>query len=142
MWSGYEAKKRGFRVNDKSLEQVRAGALKAYLSHPKLQPTNRDALTDLRVNVIYLTFGMGAAGAPDAETAKFFDKAAAHLIEQQKEDRSWKVFIKKTKPDGSSHTFLMAPLIDSDDVTTLWALLTLNYREPAGISRERGYNRL
>lgn len=30
----------------------------------------------------------------------------------------------------------MPPLIDSDDVTTLWALLALNYREPAGISRE------
>lgn len=132
MWSGYEAKKRGFTINDKSLEEVRAGALKAYGTHPKLQPTNRDALTDLKINVIYLTFGMGVAGEPDAETAKFFDKAAAHLIEQQKEDGSWRVIIKKTTPQG----FLMPPLIDSDDVTTLWALLALNYREPSGISKE------
>src|SRR5437016_4265127 len=51
MWSGYEAKKRGFKVNEESLEKVRAGALKAYLGHPKLQPTNRDALTELRINV-------------------------------------------------------------------------------------------
>jgi hypothetical protein len=62
MWSGYEARKLGFRVNDQSLERVRGGALKAYLTHPRLQPTNRDARTDLRINVIYLTFGMGAAG--------------------------------------------------------------------------------
>lgn len=135
MWSGYEAKKRGFAVNDLALEQVRAGALKAYGTHPKLQPTNRDALTDLKINVIYLTFAMGATGEPDAETAKFFDKAAGHLLAQQKENGSWKVFIQKTTK-GVTTTFLMAPLIDSDDVTTLWALLFLNYREPAGISRE------
>src|SRR5947208_1433176 len=39
MWSGYEAKKRGFTVNDQSLAQVRAGALKAYTSHPTMRPT-------------------------------------------------------------------------------------------------------
>lgn len=136
MWSGYEAKKRGFGVNEKSLELVRAGALKAYNTHPKLKPTNRDVLTDLSINVIYLTFAMGAAGEPDAETAKLFDKAAAHLLEQQKDDGSWKVFIKKTNAQGVSTTFLMAPLIDSDDVTTMWALLALNYRKPAGIPKE------
>jgi len=129
MWSGYEARKRGFTVNEKSLEIVRAGALKAYGAHPKLQPTNRDVLNDLSINVIYLTFGMGAAGEPDAETAKFFDRAAAHLVDQQKENGSWKVFIKNA-PDG-----LMAPLLDSDDVTTMWALLALDYREPSGISK-------
>lgn len=136
MWSGYEAKKRGFTVDEDSLEQVRAGSLKAYGTHPKLKPTNRDVLTELSINVIYLTFGMGAAGEPDAETAKFFDRAAAHLVELQNEDGSWKVFIKKTTPEGVSTTFLMAPLIDSDDVTTLWALLALNYREPSGISKD------
>ena len=146
MWSGYEAKKRGFTVNEKSLELVRANALKAYSKHPTMRPTTRDVLNDLAINVIYLTFGMGAAGAPDAETAKFFDKAAAHLIEQQKEDGSWKVFITMTDgrpvpsstptPKGVTKTFLMPPLIDGDDVTTLWALLALNYREPAGISKQ------
>jgi hypothetical protein len=130
MWSGYEAKKRGFTVNEKSLAQVRAKSLKAYLTHPKMQPTSRDVMNDLAINVIYLTFGMGAAGEPDAETAKFFDKAAVHLLEQQKENGSWKVIIAKA-PDG-----FMAPLIDRDDVTTMWALLALNYREPAGISKD------
>jgi len=146
MWTGYEAKKRGFTVNDKSLEQVRVKYLKAYSKHPTLRPSNRDVLNDLAINVIYLTFGMGAAGEPDAETAQLFDKAAAHLLEQQKENGSWKVFIKKvdgkpvpsstTTPPGLSTTFLMAPLIDSDDVTTLWALLALNYREPSGVSKD------
>lgn len=146
MWSGYEAKKRGFVVNEESIEQVRANSLKAYSSHPKLQPTNRDLLNHLSINVIYLTFGMGAKGEPDLETAKFFDKAAAHLIEQQKEDGSWKVILKKfdgrpvpaskETPPEQTTTFLMAPLIDNDDVTTLWALLALNYREPAGISHK------
>ena len=149
MWSGYEAKKRGFIVNEKSLEQVRAISLKAYMKHPTMRPTSRDVLNDLAINVVYLTFGMGALGEPDAETAKFFDKAAAHLIEQQKEDGSWKVLIRSidgrpvpsstttpTTPQSVTKTFLMAPLIDSDDVTTLWALLALNYREPSGVSRE------
>lgn len=130
MWSGYEAKRHGFTVNDESLERVRTGMLKAYGTHPTLRPTTRDVLNDLSINVIYLTFGMGAAGEPDAETAKFFDKAAAHLIEQQQEDGSWKVYI-KSSPDGR-----MAPLLDSNEVTTLWALLSLNYREPAGIPRD------
>lgn len=130
MWSGYEARKRGFAVNEKSLGQVRAASLQAYSKHPTMRPTSRDVLNDLAINVTYLTFGMGAAGEPDDETAKFFDKAAAHLLEQQKENGSWKVFITKT-PDGR-----MAPIIDSDDVTTMWALLVLNYREPTGISRE------
>ena len=90
--------------------------------------------------------GLGAKGEPDAATAKFFDKAAAHLIEQQKEDGSWKVIIKSidgrpvpsstTTSQGVTKTFLMAPLIDGDDVTTMWALLALHYREPAGISKE------
>ncbi|MCE9603939.1 MAG: hypothetical protein K8U03_03455 [Planctomycetia bacterium] len=130
MWSGYEAKRRGFTVNDESLEKVRVKSMTAYGSHPKMQPTNRDVLNDWSINVIYLIFGMGAAGEPNAETAKFFDQAAAHLIEHQKEDGSWKVFIEKA-PDG-----LMAPLLDTDDVTTMWALLALHYREPSGISRK------
>ena len=146
LWSGYEAKRRGFPVKEEPLEQVRAGSLKAYSSHPKLQPTSRDVLNHLSINVIYLTFGMGAKGEPDPETARFFDKAAAHLIEQQKEDGSWKLILKKfdgrpvpaaeTTPPELTTTFLMPPLIDNDDVTTLWALLALNYREPAGISKE------
>lgn len=130
MWSGYEAKKRGFAVNDESLQQVRAGALKTYSKHPTLRPTSRDQFNDLSINVVYLTFGMGAAGEPDADTATFFDKAAAHLIEQQKDNGSWRVFIKKV-PDG-----LMAPLIDRDDVTTMWVLLALNYRSPSGIAKD------
>ena len=130
MWSGYEAKKRGFNVNEKSLELVRAKALKAYTTHPTMRPTNRDVFNDLAINVTYLTFAVGAKGEPDAETARFLDKAAAHLLEQQKEDGSWRVIITKA-PDG-----FMAPLIDRDDVTTMLALLTLHYREPAGISKE------
>jgi hypothetical protein len=136
MWSGYEAKKRGFVVNEESLEQVRVGALKAYSKHPTMRPTSRDMLNDLAINLTYLTFGMSAAGEPDAETAKFFDQIAAHLLQQQQEDGSWKVIIKKTSPEGVTTTFYMPPLIDSDDVTTLWALLVLNYREPAGIAKE------
>ena len=136
MWSGYEAKKRGFSVNDASLAQVRAKALKAFLTHPKMQPTSRDNLTELPINIIYLTFGMAAAGEPDAETAKFFDKTAAKLLEQQKENGSWKVIIQKTDKEGKPVTFLQPPLIDTDDVTTLWALLILYSREPAGISKD------
>ena len=136
MWSGYEAKKRGFTVDEKALEQIRTNALKQYGKHPTLRPSNRDALLDLSINSIYHTFAMSAAGEPDAETAQYFDKAAAHLIEQQKEDGSWKVFIKKTTKKGETITFLMAPLIDSDDVTTMWALLALYSREPAGVSKD------
>ena len=66
MWSGYEAKKRGFAVNDASLEKVRATMLKAYDTHPKMQPTSRDVMHDLSINVIYLILGMGAAGEPEA----------------------------------------------------------------------------
>lgn len=51
-----------------------------------MRPTSRDVLNDLSINVTYLIFGMSAAGEPDAETAQFFDKAAAHLLEQQKEE--------------------------------------------------------
>ena len=73
MWSGYEAKKHGFNVDVNALDQVRLNALKVYSKHPTLRPTSRDVLNDLSINLIYLTFGMGAAGKPDAETAKFLD---------------------------------------------------------------------
>jgi hypothetical protein len=136
MWTGYEAKRHGFTVNEESLEQVRLAALKAYNDHPKLKPTSRDNLTEMTINVIYLTFGAGARGEPDAETTRFMDRAAAHLIERQKEDGSWKVLVKLTARDGLTKTFLQPPLIDEDDVTTLWSLLVLKYRKPGGISDE------
>jgi hypothetical protein len=136
MWTGYEAKKHGFTVNEESLGKVRLKALKAYNDHPKLKPTSRDKLTEMTINVVYLTFGAGARGEPDAETTTFMDRAAAHLIEHQKEDGSWKVLVKLTSRDGATKTFLQPPLIDEDDVTTLWSLLVLNYRKPGGISEE------
>jgi hypothetical protein len=136
MWTGYEAKKHGFKVNEESLEKVRLKALKAYNDHPKLRPTSRDNLTEMTINVFYLTFGAGARGEPDAETRKFMDRAAAHLIQHQKEDGSWKVIVKLTSKDGTTKTFLQPPIIDEADVTTLWSLLVLNYRKPGGISEE------
>lgn len=136
MWTGYEAKKRGFKVNDEALEKVRLSALKAYNNHPKLKPTSRDSLTEMTINVFYLTFGAGARGEPDAETRKFMDRAAAHLIEHQKEDGSWRVIVKLTSKDGTTKTFLQPPIIDEDDVTTLWSLMVLNYRKPGGIAAE------
>jgi hypothetical protein len=62
------------------------------------------------------------------------DRAAAHLIEHQKEDVSWKVIVKLTSKDGTTKTFLQPPIIEEADVTTLWSLLVLNYRKPGGIS--------
>jgi squalene-hopene/tetraprenyl-beta-curcumene cyclase len=135
-WTGYEAKKYGFTVNQESLEKVRLKALKAYNDHPKLKPTSRDNLTEMTMNVIYVTFGAGAKGEPDAETTKFMNRAAAHLIEHQKEDGSWKVLVKLTSKDGTTKTFLQPPLIDEDDATTLWSLLVLTYRKPDGVSEE------
>jgi hypothetical protein len=145
MWSGYEAKRRGFTVDDEALATVRVGALKAYSNHPTMRPTSRDMLNDLAINVTYLAQGLGASGELDTETTTFFDKAASHLLRQQKEDGSWRVIIHKTNKDGEPIEFLMPPLIDADDVTTMWALLTLQAREPAGIdpaalaaSKQRG----
>lgn len=128
--SHHEAQKRGFSINQKALDQVRTRAVKDYSGHAKLKPTGQDELNDLSMNAIYLSVGLGAAEAIDAETATALDKFAAHLIEKQKADGSWHVFI-KNKKEG-----LMQPIFDRDDVTTMWALLVLSSREPAGITRE------
>lgn len=136
MWTGYEAKKHGFKVNEEALEKVRLKALKAYNDHPKMKPTSRDHLTEMTINVVYVTFGAGAKGELDAEATKFMDRAAAHLIEQQKEDGSWRVLVKQTAKDGTIKTFLQPPLIDEDDATTLWSLLVLNYRKPGGVTED------
>ena len=56
MWSLSEAKNHGFSINDKSLEQLRDGAIPSYSDHPKLRPVGQDGNdAGASMNTIYLT---------------------------------------------------------------------------------------
>lgn len=125
IWSLHEADKAGFAVNRKALDDLRGRALKEYVDHPKFKPVGQDGTGDgLSRNTIYLSLAAGAATAPDAETAKALDKFAAHLLATQQADGSWKL--------GGSQP----PVADTDDVTTMWALLALAGREQTGPAKE------
>jgi acylphosphatase len=125
VWGLGEAQKAGFVVNTKARDDLRARALKEYADHPQLKPVGQDGKGDgLSRNVIYLSLA-AAASPSDAETAKALDKFAAHLIATQQKDGSWTAANSTTPPVG-----------DTDDVTTMQALLALGAREQSGPTKE------
>ena len=120
LWSHHEAQKRGFAINQKSLDLVQSRSVKDYGNHPKFKPTGMDALNDMSTNTIYLILSLNAATGINEETAAALDKFAAHLIEKQQPNGAWHVFIKARQATKEG---LMQPIFDRDDVTTSWALL-------------------
>src|SRR5262245_55941164 len=125
VWSLSEARRRGFAVNQKALDDVKARALAEYAGHPQFKPVGQDGKGDgLSRNTIYLSLAAGVLPAADTATSEALDRFAAHLLATQQANGSW------TASAGQP------PVVDADDVTTMWALLALAGREQTGATKD------
>jgi acylphosphatase len=125
VWSLSEARQRGFAVNQKALDDLKARALVEYASHPQFKPVGQDGKGDgLSRNTISLSLAAGGLPATDTATGAALDQFAAHLLATQQANGSW------TANPGQP------PVVDADDVTTMWALLALAGREQTGATKE------
>jgi hypothetical protein len=115
LWSQNEAVRRNFAVDQPTLKDLTAQALKAYVEHPKFKPVGQDGTGDgLSRATIFLVLGAGAAPQRDPETSKSLDKLAGHLLATQRPDGSW------------TGNYGQPPVADTDDVTTMLAVLALS----------------
>jgi prenyltransferase beta subunit len=128
IWSHHEAEKRGFTINQKSLDMIRGRAIKDYTGHPDFKPTGMDGGHDLSVNTIYISLALSAASTIDDETAQALDKFATYLVKKQSEDGHWQV-----NANGAAKG---PPLVDQNDAITMWALLVVTARDHPGIAKE------
>jgi hypothetical protein len=140
IWSFHEAAKRGINVNRKSLDLIQSRAVKNYGGHADLKPAAMDGFRQLSTNVLYLSPAFLATGNIDPATNALLDRISAHLVKNQKEDGHWVInTMGHLKPDQTYYYILndkgeeyVPPLIDENDVTTLWAVLALTGREHTG----------
>jgi hypothetical protein len=127
-------------VNRKSLDLIQDRAVKNYAEAKDLKPAGMDGFRQLSTNVLYLSPALLAAGNVDPTANALLDKISAHLVKTQKEDGHWVInHMGPLKPDQTYYYILndkgdeyVPPLIDENDVTTLWALLALTAREHTG----------
>jgi hypothetical protein len=126
VWCMTEAKNRGFKVDDKSLDEFRHWSLTAYLKHPDLQPFAQDKFNNAKtsLNTIYLSASLFAAKKPDEQATAALKKFAAHLMAKQEKDGSWK----------SGRTGYEPPIGDTSDVLTMQALLVLSAAEQRNLA--------
>ncbi len=125
IWSHHEAEKRGFTINRKSLDLLRAKAVKDYGGHPEFKPTGMDKGHDLSINTMYLSVALGSAPAADPQVTALLDRFAAYLVKKQMADGHWQVHAN----GGESSS---PPLDDRHDSTTMWAVLALTAQPHAG----------
>jgi hypothetical protein len=121
LWSHNEAVRRGYAIDQPALNDLTSKALKPYVEHPKHKPVGQDGTGDgLSRATIFLILGAAAAPQLDAETAQYLDKLADHLLKTQRPDGSW------------TGNYGQPPVADTDDVTTMLAVLALSAWRPDG----------
>ena len=70
LWTHHEARKQGFAVNDKAVQELESQALAHYLGHPEFTPTGQDEgfmEKKLGPGTIYLSMALQANPSPGAE---------------------------------------------------------------------------
>jgi len=117
VWNLTEAKKHGLAVDDRALDELRDWAYTPYVKDPDLKPVGQDKFGGGKVslNTIYLSLAAAADPAPDEKTLDAMKKFAAHLIDKQEADGSWK----------AGRTGYEPPIGDITEVLTMQALLVL-----------------
>ena len=112
LWTHTEARRRGFAVGDTS--EAQSWALDTYLDDPELMPTGQDKgfpKTGPGPGAVYLALGLDVMENPGATEA--LEKLTAHFAGRQEKDGSWSM--KEKQP----------PLVDGDDVATIFILLAI-----------------
>ncbi|MEX2558500.1 MAG: prenyltransferase/squalene oxidase repeat-containing protein, partial [Pirellulales bacterium] len=117
LWTHYEAKRRGFAVNENAAKELQGQALTQYLGHAELMPTAQDASfleKPLGPGTVYLSLAIKAHPSPGGEVQKALHRLTANFVKHQNEDGSWTT--KLNQP----------PMIDGHDVTTMLILLAMS----------------
>jgi hypothetical protein len=137
VWCETEAKNRGYAVDVQSRDYLRDISLSTYVKDPQLKPVGQDKFggSVLSLNTIYLSFMAASEQSPDESMRDAMKKFAAHIIEKQEADGSWK----------AGRTGYEAPIGDDTDVLTMQAILVLATAHERGLigaewekSRDRG----
>jgi len=124
IWSLNEAKRQGFTINEKALDQLRDGAVSSYANHPKLRPVGQDGEekgSSVSMNTVYLTLAALTADRVNETMAEAIKKSTVHLLNAQDGDGSWK----------SSAT--LPPVGDITEVRTMLVLLALASAQDKGL---------
>jgi len=129
IWCMTEAKNHGLAVDEKSLNYFREWSLDTYVKDPDLKPVGQDKFggSVLSLNTIYLSFAAAADPSPDEATRSALKKFAAHVIDKQEADGSWK----------AGRTGYEPPIGDVTDVLTMQALLVLATAQEKGQTDDR-----
>jgi hypothetical protein len=127
LWTHYEARQRGFAVNETAVRKLEDVALAQYLAHPDFTPTGQDTgfmEKGIGPGTIYLSLAMKTNPSPGDEAAKALVSFADNFVKRQNENGSW-----TTKVD-------QPPVIDGHDSLTMLILLAME-AGPAGTNREQ-----
>jgi hypothetical protein len=131
LWTHYEARRGGFAVNEKAMQELESQALAHYLGHPELTPTGQDTgfmEKKLGPGTVYLSLALQANPSPGDEAVKALEKLRGNFVARQNEDGSWTT--KVNQP----------PLVDGHDAMTMLILAALgsdNLSETTRQSRDR-----
>jgi hypothetical protein len=127
LWTHYEARRHGFPVNDKAVQELESQALAHYLGHPELTPTGQDTgfmEKKLGPGTVYLSLALQANPAPGDEAVKALEKLRDNFVARQNENGSWTT--KVNQP----------PLVDGHDAMTMLILTALGTGDLNGKNRE------
>ena len=118
IWARSEARSRGFKINDQSLDEMRD-----YTIHDKRATGNNDVFLS-----IYMNLASPVAAKLDDETAAWLKKMSALMLSQQAKDGSW-----------GMPTNLGAPILDVGEVQTMQALLALAGAHDKGLVDDKAW---
>jgi hypothetical protein len=116
LWTHYEARKHGFAVNEKAVEDLASQALAHYLDHPEFTPTGQDTgfmEKNLGPGTVYLSLALAANGAAGESSIKGLQRFRDNFVARQNENGSW------------TTTTNSPPLVDGHDSMTMLILAAL-----------------
>jgi hypothetical protein len=127
VWTHHEARKQGFAVNDKAVQELESQALTHYLGHPELTPTGQDSgfmEKTLGPGTIYLSLALAANPSPGAEVAQGLQRLRDNFVARQNDDGSWTTKVNQ------------APLVDGHDAMTMLILAAMDHGDLGDKNRE------
>ena len=119
IWAQTEARSRGFKINDKALDEMRD-----YTIHDKRA---EGGTNDVFLS-IYMNLASPAAKLDD-ETAAWLKQKSALMLSKQAADGSWKLM----------SGLLVPPILDVGEVQTMQALLALAAAHEKGLVDEKAW---
>jgi Squalene-hopene cyclase C-terminal domain len=127
LWTHFEARKHGFAVNEKAVEDLASQALAQYLEHPELTPTGQDTgfmEKHLGPGTVYLSLALAANGAREESAIKALGQFRDNFVARQNENGSW------------TTTTNSPPIVDGHDSMTMLILAALGDGDLSDKNRE------